>query len=797
MKRINIIGIVLLLVVVFSSSAYLVSEQYTTQWITGNSIETVTMDGISNETLYISLPKYADVTYGNINLTTTDSLELFGLYVDKNLIYASNVISVDDTVAYYTFDEDNISGATLIDIANQEYNGTISGSVLSSIAVLNTSHDFESVDSDFIEVSTLPDDVFANNFTISTWAKFESTSSNMAIFSAGSSAVGNQYINLGFNTAGNTIQFEYSATGTATCNSLNSFAGNDSWNYITAKGYDNGTIELYINGIIQCSATGHTPESMTRNNIGQLYEVGVCAGCNFYDGLIDEMSIYNKTLSTAEIEALYNSGNGINPYSSLTLGTFNGSTIITNFDDEIDTYLNGCTANANGTCNVPFVFSSNSSGSLTAELLNITANRYYNNFSFTAQDTGLSLSPTCYLDGDLWNYTSGNSWLVTNLRNLSCTRGGYSSYSDNIYFVNATETITLQPHNLNIIFKDEETGSVLNGITITVGLISDNYATNFTTSTGTYAINLTVPDDYTIRYQADLYGKLREYYFTLTTQSVTNLTLYLLNDTSSTDTTVTVYDSTTLLEIPSAYVYLMRYDTLTNTYTTVAEYKTDIAGKSYFDVEHDNELYKFMVEYPKGTIRLTTDPLYISTANINLYISLTTDPTEAFFQWGSITGLPEYSADSNTFDVTYNDPSFVATYYCFQIKTYGQYSTEIINSTCSSSPSGSMSLGGMTLNTTYYAVFSAIIDGEEVVIGTAWKEFLSSELGAGGLGLFLTAFIIILMAFLSTVHIYALILSSMGLLFSKFLGIIDLSWGTIIVVVIGAIILGMIIQMKK
>jgi hypothetical protein len=258
-----------------------------------------------------------------------------------------------------------------------------------------------------------------------------------------------------------------------------------------------------------------------------------------------------------------------------------------------------------------------------------------------------------------------------------------------------------------------------------------------------------------------------------------------------------VYDESTLLEVSGAYVYLMRFDILTNSYITVAEYKTDIAGKSYFDAEHENELYKFLVEYPKGTARLTTDPLYISSANINLYISLTDDPTSGYFNLLSITGVPEYSTDSNTFDVTYNDPSFIGSNYCFYIKTYGQYSTTTINSSCSTSPSGSISLGGMTQNTTYYAVFTAFIDGEETVIGTAWKEFLSSELNAGGLGLFLTAFIIMLMAFLSTVHIYALILSSIGLVFAKFLGLISISWGVIIVVLIGAIILGMIIQMKK
>jgi hypothetical protein len=780
MRKTNIIGIVLLTLLILSTSAYIVDEQYTNAWDTNNSLEILNMNGTDNQTLYINLPKYMDVLSGNINLSTQDNLQIFKTYIDDELIYES--ISTQ-LYAYWLFDNNGnneVFNNSRLEVTG--YTHGVLGQAMTTTTGLAYNNTFAS---NMIKHS-------GNISTISCWFNHTNNDPDKVSFSMTDSNSITDGLMMWHDGGGNWEVRAYYNTALKWLIDIGSGVGFGTWDMTTVT--TNGSyVTLWKNNAIVGNATSDffLHPSFVNFSIG-----GGVIGANPQTLSADNCVFDENTWNKTKVNSSYNNGYGVLEDNDVP-DPLNNSIMLTGFEDDINQYLDDCTADISGNCTVPFIFSSNSSGNLTTEIFNINASRYYANYSFTALDTGLPLNPSCYLDGELWNYTSPNSWLTVNLRNLSCSLGGYSSYSESIYFLNNTENITLEPHNLNLIFKDEDTQETLSGVTIGGGVISDDYATNFSTSTGTYALNLTVPSEYTIRYQADGYGKIREYYFTLTDQSVTNLTLYLLNDTGSTDTTVTVYDESTLLEVSGAYVYLMRFDILTNSYITVAEYKTDIAGKSYFDAEHENELYKFLVEYPKGTARLTTDPLYISSANINLYISLTDDPTSGYFNLLSITGVPEYSTDSNTFDVTYNDPSFIGSNYCFYIKTYGQYSTTTINSSCSTSPSGSISLGGMTQNTTYYAVFTAFIDGEETVIGTAWKEFLSSELNAGGLGLFLTAFIIMLMAFLSTVHIYALILSSIGLVFAKFLGLISISWGVIIVVLIGAIILGMIIQMKK
>ena len=57
-------------------------------WSTSNSVENITFVGGDNHTLYITLPKYANVTYANLNISTEDNLQNFSVSVDgQGVIY--------------------------------------------------------------------------------------------------------------------------------------------------------------------------------------------------------------------------------------------------------------------------------------------------------------------------------------------------------------------------------------------------------------------------------------------------------------------------------------------------------------------------------------------------------------------------------------------------------------------------------------------------------------------------------------------------------------------------------------
>ena len=152
---------------------------------------------------------------------------------------------------------------------------------------------------------------------------------------------------------------------------------------------------------------------------------------------------------------------------------------------------------------------------------------------------------------------------------------------------------------------------------------------------------------------------------------------------------------------------------------------------------------------------------------------------------------------TTTIDTTWVDSSAIASNYCLYVKKYGQYSNEVINSSCTTSNSGSISLGGLTENTTYYGVLTATIGGEETNLGVVWQTFQGDQLDSGAFGVFMTISLFTIFAFLSMIHSYSVILAGTSLIFAKLLGILAIGWPMIITVLIGSIVLVIIVEMKK
>jgi prepilin-type N-terminal cleavage/methylation domain-containing protein len=73
------------------------------------------------------------------------------------------------------------------------------------------------------------------------------------------------------------------------------------WNYL-AMTFDGTTVRSYLNGVLVNS--GSATSSMTRNFTGTY--LGKYASGGYFSGLIDDARIYNRALSTAEIQAIYN-----------------------------------------------------------------------------------------------------------------------------------------------------------------------------------------------------------------------------------------------------------------------------------------------------------------------------------------------------------------------------------------------------------------------------------------------------------------------------------------------------------
>jgi hypothetical protein len=437
---------------------------------------------------------------------------------------------------------------------------------------------------------------------------------------------------------------------------------------------------------------------------------------------------------------------------------------------------------------------------------NISAYDLINNTyiaDFTAFKTGRAI-PTANGSVFWWEFGAGvhqvgvnNTNYEVKYHNLTFTEG---TIQNQVYYIYTT-------NSFNFTFKDEITNQII-GQNISLEFVGDAKSYNFTAQNGALYVDLLVPSNYTIRYQSNVeianfssgakdYGLKRSYLIELTEQSHQDLELYLLENSNSTTTKVTVYDQNTLQGIEGAAVYVQRYFLGDNAYRTVAMCSTGIAGECDIDLQHQEELYKFKVEFPWLSAKITTVPSYISTTTLNLYINLFKTLGEDFFDREGITGNIIYSSSTPTFTASFTDSQNLASQVCLQLKTYGQYSKTLLNESCTTSSSGSLSVTGFAEDKNNYGVLIATIDGDEKVIKTAWKDLYTDQMATGSSGLFLTAIIFIIMALLSVVHVYAVVLGSVGLLFAWFLGIIVIELNYIILILASSIILAMIIQMKK
>jgi hypothetical protein len=218
-------------------------------------------------------------------------------------------------VSYWKLDES--SGTTVTD-ATGTNSGTVNGPTIGQTGKLGTAYSFDGVN-DYVSIPNSTSlNIQSNLITLSAWVKVPTATDCQMIISkictVGSHVNPYFQYNLQLLRDGSyffprfwlTIGGSYSFTANETYNlSLNV------WHHIVGT-YNGSTMILYVDGV-QISSL-----SKTGNITG--YTAPVYLGINGAlgepnNGLIDEVGIWSRALSSTEVSQLYNSGNGL-PYSS-------------------------------------------------------------------------------------------------------------------------------------------------------------------------------------------------------------------------------------------------------------------------------------------------------------------------------------------------------------------------------------------------------------------------------------------------------------------------------------------------
>jgi hypothetical protein len=200
-----------------------------------------------------------------------------------------------ELVAHWTFDEG--SGDVAQDSTANANNGTIyDGSWTSGI--LNGALQFNGSSTYAVVPHSSSLDI-TGSITISAWIKMVSVPTNYVGIAA--KGGGDPAYNLEFNFTGATVGLVLNDDSyhSAPSNPLTT----NTWYLITGT-YDMSQIKLYVNGNLQ----GVTDYSGTyESNLEPLYIGHQQAGADrYYDGLLDDLRIYNNALTDSEIKQLYN-----------------------------------------------------------------------------------------------------------------------------------------------------------------------------------------------------------------------------------------------------------------------------------------------------------------------------------------------------------------------------------------------------------------------------------------------------------------------------------------------------------
>ena len=267
-------------------------------------------------------------TWDEVAIQDTFSLALHNLDDDTDTTVAvssSDTGEATVTPATLTFTEDNWDTpqtvtVTGVDDSNTDGHQDYDISLSATVSVDSSAINFDGVN-DYVAVNGLSGKLSTgDDFTISTWFKTDYTPSarhKHILFSAHDSGSGNTF-RVGTGVYGG-IFLNHGGVDKEYGSGFN----DNNWHFVSVVITGTGVPTVRVDGnIISGFPNGQTSwSSATRYSIGQEWDSS--SASDFWNGFIDEVAIWKAALSSEEVTALYNSGNGLN--ASSNSGSYNNS----------------------------------------------------------------------------------------------------------------------------------------------------------------------------------------------------------------------------------------------------------------------------------------------------------------------------------------------------------------------------------------------------------------------------------------------------------------------------------------
>lgn len=226
---------------------------------------------------------------------------------------------IDNIVSYWKLDEfSDGTGAVTREDSHSTNDLTDNNTTPSGTGIIDLGADFELSSSEFLSIADASQTGLdlTSDYTISFWYKFESLPAEddqhvllckggQGAGTPGSYGVGTLHVSGGQKS----FRFWNRNTTTLDIHDFNYSILTATWYNIIARFGDSGkTYDLAVNGVDQTQQTGTLASS---NGTGAFALNSVGAGGAYSDGIMDEVGIWSRRITDAEIDELYNGGAGL------------------------------------------------------------------------------------------------------------------------------------------------------------------------------------------------------------------------------------------------------------------------------------------------------------------------------------------------------------------------------------------------------------------------------------------------------------------------------------------------------
>ena len=220
----------------------------------------------------------------------------------------------DGLLLYYSFD----GGVDCGDLTGNERNCTTNGNPIKTPALLNDSYLYVATSSQYLD--TTPENLALSEMTVCAWFNSSGSSDTQDIYSRGSDDA-NGRCQVGFSQDGCfrlqtgsgsgsvTIRFGIDTNSDTFVDVTDTDTYNDAEFHQICGVYNGSGIQLYADGSLKSGTA--TSGALDSNYAMYIGRTAFSGDPHYFNGDIDEMGVWNRSLTASEITGLYNGGLGL------------------------------------------------------------------------------------------------------------------------------------------------------------------------------------------------------------------------------------------------------------------------------------------------------------------------------------------------------------------------------------------------------------------------------------------------------------------------------------------------------